>query len=187
MILEASRDDFARAGAAAVDEADHREFKVAPVASAHVGGYFAVAVTDGNDQSVVDEQVGNLDGAVEQAARVEAKVEDEALDAFLGKLLHHLLEFTVGIFPELRQPDVVDFVFRIDDVIPGVFVVALVAVDAFYLDRATDEGEFDRLGGPFAVNDDLDTGTGLAEDFLDGVLGGHSLGGGDDRLAIGLP
>jgi len=55
------------------------------------------AIPDGDDHAVVHEQVGDLDGAVEQAARVVAQVEDEALDAVLGELAHDLLEFGVGV------------------------------------------------------------------------------------------
>ena len=44
--MEAAGDDFAGAGRAAVDEADHREGEVTAVGAADIGGFLAVAVAD---------------------------------------------------------------------------------------------------------------------------------------------
>src|SRR5208282_2276735 len=68
MVLQAGADDLAATGAAAVDQADHREAQIAAVVLAAVGMFLADARLDGHDQAVVDEQIGDFDGALEQAA-----------------------------------------------------------------------------------------------------------------------
>ena len=83
---------------------------------------------------------------------------------------------------ELRQADVADLVLRVDDVVPGVVVVALDAQDRLDLDPAADELELERLVLALALDDELDLGAlGLPRIFLTASLGGHALGGDDLR------
>src|SRR5262249_15215065 len=171
------RDDLAGAGAAAVHQADHWEGEVAAVALADVAGLGAVARPDRHDHAVVDEQVGNLDGLIEQAARIEAQVKDEALDADLRELAHNPLEVAVSVVREAVEADVADLVFRIDDVVPGVVGISFDADDGFVLDLAADEVELHLLA--VALDDEFDLRAFFAEDLLDRVFRGHALGGND--------
>ena len=87
VVLERAGDDLARARARAVDE--HRERVVRLGALAVRDLLFAplARVADGGDDGpVVDELVGDLGRLIEQAARVAAQVEHEALE--LAALLH---------------------------------------------------------------------------------------------------
>src|SRR5206468_1989508 len=61
MVLQAGGDDLAAAGAAAVDQANHREIEVAAVVLAGIRLLPTDARLDGYDQAIVDVEVGNLD------------------------------------------------------------------------------------------------------------------------------
>src|ERR1700722_13191291 len=156
MILQAGRDNFAGARTGAVDEADHRKLDVAAVRLAEVGSLGAVARPDRDDQPILNEQVRDLDGAVEQTAGVEAQAKEESFDAGLAQLPHGVFQVAGGIFRELSQTDIADLVLGIDDVVPGIVGIALVAQNAFDLDPATKQVEFDRLLDAFTFDDELD-------------------------------
>src|SRR5439155_12626053 len=71
-----------------------------------------------------------------------------------------------------------NLVLPVDHVVPGVVAgVALDANDRLQLDRAAGDGELQRLRLALAVDAELHVGAGLADDLLDGLLGGHALGG----------
>src|SRR5262249_4948468 len=72
MVLEASRDDFASAGAHAVDQANHRKVEVTPFMVTKLGLLATDSRTDGHNLAVVDKQVGDLHGTAEQPPWIEA-------------------------------------------------------------------------------------------------------------------
>src|SRR4029079_2632796 len=75
VVLQTGRHDFAAAGAAVVDHADHREVEIAAFPGAAVGLLLADAWLDRDDQTIVDEKVGDLNGRGQHATRVVAKIE----------------------------------------------------------------------------------------------------------------
>src|SRR5262249_26695190 len=71
VVLQAGRDDLAGAGAHAVDQADHREAQLAAARDAlHAVLQPQPRPTHADDRPLVDEQVADLPGALQQAARV---------------------------------------------------------------------------------------------------------------------
>src|SRR5262249_29705144 len=102
LVLEAGREDLAAAGAAAVHHADHGEVEVAAGVPAVERLLLADPRPDRHDQAVVDEQVGDVHGAVQVTARVEAQVNDHTLDAVLGQGLHDVAQVAGGVAGEAR-------------------------------------------------------------------------------------
>src|SRR5262249_26518099 len=65
MILKAGGDNLAAAGAVPVNKADHREVQITTFMVADIGFLVTDARPDRDDQAVVDEQVGHVDGATQ--------------------------------------------------------------------------------------------------------------------------
>src|SRR5262249_4906783 len=65
VILEARRDNFAAAGRVAIYHADHREIEVTALVRPRVVLFLPISGPDGDDETVIDEHVGNLDGTLQ--------------------------------------------------------------------------------------------------------------------------
>ena len=65
VVLQTCRYDFARAGAVAVDQADHWELGKRAVGFSDVRRFAAVSRSYSYDQTIFDEKIGDLHGAVE--------------------------------------------------------------------------------------------------------------------------
>jgi hypothetical protein len=115
--------------AVAVDQTNHRKVQQAAARVPADLLFALVALADADDHAVVDVQVGNLDGALQQAARIETQIEDEALDAAFGQIVHDLMQVLGTIAGELGEADVTDLVGRIDHVIPAIVSLTLEAED----------------------------------------------------------
>src|SRR5262249_5939419 len=154
--------NLAAAGALAIHQADHREVEQAAVVLAVHRIFATDARPDGDDQAVVDEQVGDVAGHVEQTTWIETQVEDEALEPCLGEGLHHLFHVLVRVPLKLGEANVADLVFRIDVEVPLAVVLAL---DTEYrLDGypGPNQLEIERHRCAFPLDGQLDLGAFLA-------------------------
>src|SRR5208283_4613380 len=110
LILQGARDDFARTGAAAVDQHYHRVvneifFLVREIFLLLI----FLAPLRVNDQPAVEEVVGDLDRLVEQATRVVAQIEHDALDLAVIlrlELVNRLLDAVARVLLESGYADV---------------------------------------------------------------------------------
>src|SRR6185437_9638601 len=71
VILQTGRHNLAAAGAVTVDQANHRETKHTAARPAIDLLLRYATLADAYDHAVIDVQVGNLDGAIEQSTRIE--------------------------------------------------------------------------------------------------------------------
>src|SRR5579871_2487467 len=178
VVLQAGGHDLAAAGAVAVDQAHHREVEQAVFVLALVLRLPPHPWLDGNDQAVVDEDVRDVHRAGEQPARVEAQVEDEALDAAVfEQAVQGRLEVVLGVPRELGQADIADAALRVDDIIPRVVGVALDAQDGFHLHLAALDLELQGLVDALALDRDLDGRAGPARDLLHRLVDRQALRG----------
>ena len=60
--------------------------------------FLAVAVLDGDDDSVIDEQVADLDGRGQQSAGVEPQIDNQSAHAVLDQLADDFLHLPKGPF-----------------------------------------------------------------------------------------
>src|SRR5205823_3934337 len=115
VVLQRRRHDLAAAGTQAVDHADHGEVEQTAFTEASEPGLAPDARPDRHNQPIIDEQVGDLDGRVEQTARIETQVEHEALDTLLlRQLLHHGRHVPETVALERGQTHVGDLVLVVD-------------------------------------------------------------------------
>src|SRR5262249_41387761 len=137
VILQTGGDDLAAAGTAAVDQADHGEVNESSSSVAALRGLFPVRRlapqsrpgSDRNNQSVVDEHVGNLDRAGEKSARIETQIENEPVYPFPVQLAYDTEEVSGRIAREALQTDVADLIARVDVVLPLIIVLAFGSQD----------------------------------------------------------
>src|SRR5262249_35813519 len=136
MVLQAGTDDLTGAGTGAVDKNRNREAEQAAGRFAAEAVLLADAWLDRDNQAVVDEHVADLDGTLQEATRVVAEIEDQALEAVvvLGNLTQSLAQIAERVFTELHEADVADPVLRVDDEVPVVVVLQLGAQDRLGLD-----------------------------------------------------
>ena len=74
--------DLGGRGRGAVDQHHHGEAEPGPAAVRHLAVHLLARLAHGaHDEPVGDEAIGDFHALVEQAARVAAQVEDDALDA----------------------------------------------------------------------------------------------------------
>ena len=85
VVLQRAGDDLGRRGRAAVDQDDDR-LALGEVAGAGVEalGLVGVAAAGRDDLALLEEGVGHRDRLIEQAARIVAQVEHEALELVAG-------------------------------------------------------------------------------------------------------
>ena len=115
MVLQRAGDDLGGGGGAAVDHHDDglaaREVALAGVVALRVLG---VAAAGRDDLALVEEGVGDGDRLVEQAARIVAKVDHEALELVLadlgGEVRHLLAQVLEGPLGEGGDAQVADLV-----------------------------------------------------------------------------
>ena len=121
----------------------------------------------GHDQLArFDEGGCDTNGAVQQAPRVIAQVQHQALGRlFLRQVGQHPDQIRSGAVLELADAHVRNV------------MIEHLAAYAAGLDHFPHDMEFERLGTASALDRQLDRGTGFAAHFLDGVIQAHALGG----------
>src|SRR5205085_5212946 len=85
------------------------------------------------NQAIVNKQVGDIDSAAEEAARIETQIQYQAFDPFLVQLSNDSFQVLESPARELIQSDVINPLLRIEGEIPTVVVVSLEADNAFQL------------------------------------------------------
>src|SRR5690606_12418601 len=114
-----------------------------------------------NHLTAFQKGVGHIDGLIEKTARIEAEVENIALQ-LVGRnvcldLLDRLLQVVIGLFREGNNPHVAD-----------------VTLDArfygAYGNDFTNDGDIERLIGAFTKNGQLNRRIDGAAHLLDGIL-----------------
>jgi len=118
VILEGAGDDLRGAGGEAVDQYDHRPLRRDRTAGLQLlsGG----VQTRGGGHDARLEDAGDGHRLLEQAAAVEAQVEDEPLRPLAGQVLHILADLAPGETPELEEPHVTDLdPFAVDEAAVG--------------------------------------------------------------------
>ena len=109
-VLERAGDDLRGAGAALVDEHRHRHrLGRFTVGLGALGLALLASHTDGGDDgAVVDEDVGDLDGLIEQPARIAAQVQQDGLCALLAQLRQRVDQVIGGVALEVLDRHVGD-------------------------------------------------------------------------------
>src|SRR5262249_32778195 len=186
VILETSGHDFAAAGAAAVDQADHGKIGESRV-QVHVRSTIALLLADAranrHDQAIVHEQVADFDGAIEQTPRIETQIEDEALhDALFTEVSQDAFQLALGLVGEAGQPDIANLLGRVDDVVPAIIGFPPDAEHGFHFDGATRDIELQRAFGALALDEQLHTGAGLPLNLGYGLRERHASGSQNLRL-----
>src|SRR5690606_3221551 len=178
VVLEHARDDLGRAGGALVDEHGdgHVRERREPATGDLTVGLEALRVVLGDDHAVVDEAVGDANGLREQPARVEAQVEDEALEPLRLHRADGRVEVARGVLGELGEPDVADAGVGVDEPVPVALVrtVALPALDGVDRDLRADEGELEQVVVALAFNAEDNLRPGGAGDAVDGLEEGDA-------------
>src|SRR5262245_17963116 len=174
VILQRAGDDFRRRGRAAVDQDDDR-LALGDVAGPGVEalGLVGVAAAGRDDLALLEEGIRHRNGLVEQAARVVAQVDDEALQ-LVARLVHHLVDRAPhafgGLFVELADADIGD-------------VVAFHAVaHRTHPDDVARDRDLDRLFGALADDPQLELAARRTAHFLDRLVEGEAL----HRLVVAM-
>src|SRR5215472_15423936 len=114
VILERTRHDFRGRGRAAIDQHDDR-LVLGEVARARIEplGFLGVAAARRHDLALFQERVGDRYRLIEQAARIVAQVDDEALELVAdlgGEVGDRLFQVLGGLLVELGDADKADVV-----------------------------------------------------------------------------
>src|SRR2546426_7998385 len=173
VVLERARDDLRGAGAPAVHQHDHREVGPRAGLVREVLLFLVLEPAVGvDDEARVEEEVGHLDRLGEEAARIVAQVEDQALEParLLVEALERPLEVVVGALLELRHAHV------------AVALVEHLRLDALDLDDLARQRDVEELGHVLALQGERHLGLLRAAHLLDRVHQRQVLG----ELALDL-
>ena len=109
VVLQTGGDDFAGAGAVAIDQHDHRKALEGAVLVGVPDPFRAVAALGADDAAAGNEQVADFDGRAEQPARIETQIEDQPAQLFAAaSCCKRIAQFVGRIAAERRQPHVAD-------------------------------------------------------------------------------
>ncbi len=164
MILKRARDDLRCRGRALIDQYDDWN-AFDGIGARGIESQIRIGHTAGrvDDQSVLDEYVRDLDGGLQDAARVVTKVHNEAQQfAFCGQFVEGLHHFFAGAALELRNPNVPVTLFQ------------RAVANARHLNHFTNDRHLLRLRDAFAQNRQLDFTAGLATHRLDRLAERHA-------------
>ena len=112
MVLQRAGDDLGRRGRAAIDQHHQRhvgDLGVEVIGLGVVAGAFLLDAAAGQHHgALLEEGVGDIDRLVDEAARIVAQVEDDALGrdalALVVDVLDRLLDADIGLLGEAGQP-----------------------------------------------------------------------------------
>src|SRR6266446_231262 len=109
MVLHGARNDFGGGGGIAVHENYERDVITLIAANGVVAALGGSAAVVRDDELIfVEEHVADSHGFVEQAARIAAHVENQAVERGRVQLLECISDFAVGGFVEAGEADVAD-------------------------------------------------------------------------------
>ncbi len=109
MVLHGARNDFGGGGGIAVHENYERDVITLIAANGVVAALGGSAAMVRDDELIfVEEHVADSHGFVEQAARIAAHVENQAVERGRVQLLECISDFAVGGFVEAGEADVAD-------------------------------------------------------------------------------
>src|SRR5262249_9034748 len=146
VVLQGRRYDLAGAGAVAVDQAGDRHLNEIALGPSSHGRALPTAILDRDDLTLVQEQVGHLAGPGQYAAGIEAKIEDQSLEAVPLESRNDAGHVSCRSVREGRQADVADLVLRIEPVVPRVVRLAFDTYDRFQLDHCPRDLDFSAFG-----------------------------------------
>ena len=111
VVLERAGDDLAGRGAAAVLQHDHRVVRLGAFGARQLAlGLLRIVRRRGHDRAARQEDVGDAHRLLQQAARVVAQVEHDALQVLLVQLGQRRLDVVAGVALEIRHAHVADAV-----------------------------------------------------------------------------
>src|SRR5581483_750328 len=186
VVLQGGSENLAGTGTVAVDEDTdgivQTGIQILEVLVMGIEDFFllVIAALGGDDGLALgQEHRADLDRSAEQAARVVAQVDHQAVHVLLLQGIEDLEQFRHSGFCEGDDANVGDLRDGVDPVVPFLEVVglALVAHDAVDGDLGAGDVDVDGRLGAFVQDVELDLGAGLALDHLDGLLERHAFGG----------
>ncbi len=161
MILQCTGNDFRRTGRTAIDENDNRlavsQVALACIEARHI---LRIATTGRDDFTLVEEGVGNSHSLIEQTARIEAKIQHEALELFGRNLVLNILDRLLEVFGCL-------FGERDDAQIADIVLDAI--ANGLHLDDSACDLQRDRLVDALALDRQLDRRTDFTAHLVDRI------------------
>ena len=151
MVLKRAGNDFRSRGRAAVDQHDDR-LALGQIAGPGVEAlrFFGVAAAGGDDFTLVQERIRHRDRLIEQAARIVAQIDHEALDLvsaeLTGQIADRFLQTVGSLLVELRNADITDI------------IALVVRTHRLHADHVAHDGDLDRLVRALAHDAKLDLG-----------------------------
>ena len=139
MIADGAGENLRRAGAVLVDDHHQRHLPLALLVGRVGEVFLGAAAAGGDDDPALDEPIDHLDGRNQQAARIAADVDHQALHPLAVQLPQRGVEVAGGGFLEARELEISDSVLRVDDAH---------LIDAGHLDHAAADAQLRAAAGP---------------------------------------